>query len=166
MKFVSKNSNYRVMLTPGVPGNPISGTPGKPGISVKFEGGEVVINDEETAKLMKQHPSFGQDFILVDESEADPYKDTRNDPEPEHRIADIKHGNIANVEKAKKELSPAMKKAILEAAKPLAVEIAKDLAPKLAVDLLKKLKEDSESDVEEKKPASKLKKPQKTDKKK
>lgn len=113
-QFVSKQSNYCVILKNGIEGNRILGTQPVAGIYIKFEGGIVTIKDEQIAKMLREHPSFGNDFIEVEEIGTDPYSDTRNDIEPEHVMSDIKYGHAEAVKGIAKpvKLTPQMKKLI------------------------------------------------------
>jgi hypothetical protein len=47
MKFVSKNANLMVVLRPGIPAQPITGTPAVPTLSARFQDGVVDIQDEK-----------------------------------------------------------------------------------------------------------------------
>lgn len=113
-KFVSKQANYMLVLRPGVEGNRALGTHAIPGLYIKFVSGSVDIKEESQVKLMREHPSYGTDFIEVKEDEIDPFLDIRDDSEPGHVIQDIKYGHV---EKAvgspiKTKITPAMKKII------------------------------------------------------
>lgn len=115
-QFVSKNSNYMVVLRSGIEGNRALGTHAIPGLYIKFVGGSVDIKEDSVAELMRNHPDCGTDgaFIEIKKDEVDPFIGIRDDSEPAHIIQDIKYGHA---EKAvgtpvKVKLTPQMKKAI------------------------------------------------------
>ena len=92
-KFVSKNSNYMVVLRPGIEGNRALGTHSTPGLYVKFQAGMVIVSEESIVKLLRQHQSFGTDFVEIKETELDPYAETREEIEPPHTMSDIVYGH-------------------------------------------------------------------------
>ena len=114
-KFVSKNSNYMIVLKPGVEGNRALGTHAVSGLYVKFQSGSVDIKEESIVAMLRAHPSFGVDFVEVKDSEVDPYADERVDIEPQHTTANITYGHVEkkNVGRpAKVKLTPQLKKII------------------------------------------------------
>ena len=116
VKFVSKNSNYMVVLTPGIEGNRALGTHAISGLYVKFQAGVVDVKDEKVIKMLREHPSCGIDFLEVKENELnpDPYADEREEIEPDHVIQNIKYGHAEGIigSKKKLKLTPSMKKVI------------------------------------------------------
>jgi len=114
VKFVSKQSNYMVVLRPGTEGNRALGVHTVPGIYVKFQAGIVDVKDDSIAKMMREHSAFGTDYIEIKPTETDPFIDTREDIEPEHSIAEIKYGHVEKKagRPAKVKLTPQMKKVI------------------------------------------------------
>jgi hypothetical protein len=92
-KFVSKNSNYMVVLKPGIEGNRTLGTHAISGLYVKFQSGIVDVKEESIITLLREHPSFGTDFVEVKQDEVDPFEDTRVDIEPMHTMSEIKYGH-------------------------------------------------------------------------
>jgi len=113
-QFVSKNSNYMVVLKNGIEGNRILGTQPISGIYIKFEGGIVTIKEDSIAEMLRQHPGFGAEFIEVKENEIDPFADTREEIEPAHNIAEVKYGHLekASGTPPKVKMTPQMKKFI------------------------------------------------------
>lgn len=98
MKFVSKQSNYRITLSPGIPGNALLGNPPKPAIYVKFEDGIANIDDENLVEMMKKHPAFLKgDFIEMSDGTTDPYSATRKSMEPQHNIEIMENGVAKNI---------------------------------------------------------------------
>lgn len=127
MKFISKFSNYRIVLKPGLPGNRFMGTEAVPGIYIKFEDGVAEIKDEKMIDMMKKHPGFGTDFVTPGD-EKDPYSETRKSSEPEHNIGEVKFGNVVGNPNPRPlvTITPEHKKVIKEQAKRMLIEIAKD----------------------------------------
>ena len=113
-KFVSKNSNYMIVLKPGVEGNRALGTHAIPGLYIKFLSGMVEIKEESVVAQMRAHPSFGVDFLEIKDADLDPFSDTREETEPAHVISEIKYGHSEKAAGSSKnvKLSPAMKKVI------------------------------------------------------
>lgn len=97
-KFVSKNSNYMVVLKPGKEGNRASGTQAVSGLYVKFDSGVVDIKDEAITELMREHPDCGNAFVEVKEDEVDPYAEKREEVEPKHVTSEMKYGHIVSRE--------------------------------------------------------------------
>ena len=146
-KFVSKNSNYMIVLTPGVEGNRALGTHAVSGLYVKFQSGSVDVKEESVVEMLRAHPSFGSDFIEIKEEEVDPFVDNRYDGEPDHVISEVRYGHV---EKAigvpsKVKLTPQLRKVIEgEALKMLPgllkknPEVLKEIILGLAADMKKK----------------------------
>lgn len=145
MKFVSRSSNYMLVLKPGVPGNQITGTPPVPGVYVRFRDGIVEVKEEELIHLMKASQGFKNgDFIAVDEHGEDPFKDERTGLEPEHIITELKYGTPEGrkVGETKGKLPPAVKKMI----QAEAVKIAKEMLPGMVEEVLMAAKASKEAD--------------------
>lgn len=145
-KFVSKNSNYMVVLKNGIEGNRQNGTHAIPGLYIKFQSGVVDIKEDSIAELMRNHKDCGTDFIEVKAEEADPYIDTRQDIEPIHTMQEIKYGHAeGKTRTGSAKLTPAMKKLIEgEAMKMLPgllksnPKILKDIIVSLAAEMKEK----------------------------
>lgn len=153
MKFISKQSNYRVVLKQGQPAEPISGRNFVPGMYIKFENGVVNIEDEATCELMMKHAGFNSDYILSEEDQADPFEDSRKNIEPDHHITKIEYGHVGKSDGAK--ISPFTKEQQI-VMKNMAKEMAAEMAPKLAMELITKMSKDNEDkqpskELEEKK---------------
>lgn len=144
MRFVSKNSNLMIVLTPGIPAQPLSGTPARPGLYIKFKGGICEIKDEETIKQMLAHPGCNADFIAVEETAKvqDPFSSNRSEEEPAHHIAELKYGHLESPKSTakKQKMTPEMKKLITSLASELAMEQLKAILPQ-AVEMAMKQKE-------------------------
>jgi len=127
MKFVSKSTNLYVILKPGLPAVPMTGTPAVPTISVRFMDGIAKVDDEGLVKMMLAHPGYNVDFISVDEDGADPYKFQRQDAEPAHVLTDMKYGmpSARTVGNQKNPLPPEAMKLVTE----LASQMVKDMLP-------------------------------------
>ncbi len=113
-KFVSKQSNYMLVLKPGIEGSRALGTHATPGLYIKFQSGFIDVKEQKVVDMLREHPSFGVDFLEVKEDELDPYADIRDESEPAHIITEIKYGHteksIGSTPKVK--LTPAMKRMI------------------------------------------------------
>jgi len=139
MKFISKNSNLRIVLSPGIPANQMSGIAGKPGVYVKFQDGIVDVKDEEMINQMRRHPAFNQDFIVVDDNGKDPYADIRQEIEPVHIIQEMKYGQVEAVKvspHAEGKIDPKIKKLVDE----LAMKKVKELLPAMVEEAVKQMK--------------------------
>ncbi len=136
-KFVSKNSNYMVVLKPGIEGNRNLGTHAVPGLYIKFQSGVVDIKEESIVAQMREHPSFGTDFVEVKQEEVDPFQDVRQEIEPGHVISEIKYGHnekaAGTLPPAK--MSPQLKKLIEGEAMKMLPELLKQ-NPKVLKDLI------------------------------
>lgn len=113
-KFVSKSSNLMVVLRSGLEGNRALGTHTKPGLYARFQGGIIEAKDEIMIQLLREHPSFGTDFIEVTENAVDPFEYNRDEIEPVHVLQDIKYGHVEKSAVTQKptRLSPEMKSLI------------------------------------------------------
>jgi len=142
MKFISKFSNYRVVLRPGIPGNRATGVQTVPGLYVKFESGEAEVKDEETIKLMMAHDAFGEGntFIASPEDGKDPFFVERKNIEPAHSITEIQYGSVGKSvgDKPAVKMSEEKKKAIKEMAIDLASSLVVDMLPAAVENEMKK----------------------------
>lgn len=134
MRFISKNSNLRIILRPGLPANPLSGQLAIPTIYVKFLNGVAEVKDQDMVEKMLAHPGFNSDYISVEDNITDPFLNTRQEVEPPHSITAIEYGHAKKVASSpnKVKLSPELEKAINERA----IEIAKALLPKMMEDVI------------------------------
>jgi len=150
MKFVSKSTNLHVIIQPGLSAQPLSGTPEKPRVSVKFVDGIVDIKDDVLAEKMLNHPGFNQDFFLAEPGRPDPYAYVRGEVEPQHTITEIQFGHpIARVGgNAKPQLSPEIRKLLQEEAASMATEMAKAMLPEMVEATLKQLAQSVKDDGE------------------
>ena len=133
MKFISKFSNYRIVLRPGLPGNRATGTQPVPGLYVKFEGGIAEINNEESIELVKQHPAFlNGDIVMGQEDGVDVFAATRKEPEPVHNVVDVEYGHVGkNINPAPPtKLNADQAKALKSMAAELATNMLKEMLPK------------------------------------
>ncbi len=138
-KFVSKNSNYMVVLKNGIEGNRNLGTHAIPGLYIKFQAGVVDIKDESIVELMRKHKDFGTDFIEVKQEEMDPFIDQREDIEPSHTTTEIKYGHAeGKIRTGSNKLTPAMKKLIEGEAIKMMPSILKS-NPKILKDIIMEL---------------------------
>lgn len=157
-KFVSKNSNYMIVLRPGVEGNRALGTHAISGLYIKFQGGIVDVKEDSIIELLRKHPSFGTDFIEIKEEEVDPFLDTREDIEPEHVISEIKYGHSEKVvgPSKKVKLTPQLKKIIENEALKMIPGLLKS-NPKILKDIILNLAAEMKTKETEKEEISQTK---------
>lgn len=135
MRFVSKSTNLRVMLRPGIQANPLSGQAAVPAIFVRFQNGIADLKDQDIIDMMLAHPGFNSDYIAVDDGGNDPYSATRQESEPAHSIAEIENGRVQKLVSSpvKKVLPPELQKLVQEQA----LELAKAMVPEMIQTLIK-----------------------------
>lgn len=136
MKFISKNANLRVVLTPGVPGERLTGRLANPGMHVKFEQGVANVEDQKWIDLMLSHPGFKHDYIMAEENISDPYARTRKEIEPDHSIEEIKYGHI------EKNLNPKSPIPMSQEQKAIMTSMATEMAKQMVKPMLKELLEE------------------------
>lgn len=145
MKFISKSANLHVILKPGLPAQPITGTPATATVSVRFQGGIANVGQEELVKMMLSHPGFNRDFISAEENARDPFAYLRKDTEPQHIIEEMRYGHpYRTVTPKNTELPPEIKKIIMDEA----VLIAKEMLPAMVADTLKNIIKEREENKE------------------
>lgn len=150
MKFVSKNSNLLIVLSPGLSAQPLSGTPAKPGVYVKFKGGLYETRDENVIAQMKAHAGFNSDYIAVEDTDKDPYQDFREEQEPTHVLTDIKYGHVEKSVSQPKKVK--LTKEMTAIVNQLAMEKVKELLPGMVEATLKSMaKKQEEKKTEESK---------------
>ena len=161
-KFISKNSNYRLILKHGIPPEPITGRLAVPSVWVKFQNGVAVVNDDELVELMLRHPAFNVDFIAEEEGAVDPYKSTRRDSEPVHDRVNIEYGHVGKNENPKspfvlpQDKQIELQNYIKEEAKKMALQMAPTLAKEILNNLAKSSEETKDKQpIEENATASK-----------
>jgi hypothetical protein len=129
MKFISKSSNLLIVLRPGLQAQPLTGSPAKPTISVRFKDGMAEVESQELIDMMLAHPGFNGDFISADSVQnADPYSSLRRPSEPAHVLTDMRYGTpvsrkIVGGGSFLSTLSPEMQKAVQETAMSMAKEM-------------------------------------------
>lgn len=135
----------RVVLSPGIQAEPLSGRAAIHGLYVKFEDGVASVVDEKIIDLMLAHPGFNRDYISAEEGNKDPF--VRRSIEPEHNVVNIEYGHVGknvNPATAVSSMTPEMKKAITDLASGMAKSMTeaalKDLVPKLTADIILGLK--------------------------
>lgn len=144
IKFVSKNSNYMIVLKSGIEGSRVLGTQAVPGLYIKFQAGSVDIKEESVVKMLREHPSFGIDFVEVKQDEIDPYVDTREDIEPAHTSTEIVHGMAGKSIGAPKKITPEIKKLIEKEALKMLPDLLKS-NPKILKDIILDLAKEMKS---------------------
>ena len=140
-RFVSKNSNYQLVLKHGIPGSIITGQQPTPGLYIKFQDGIVEVKDDAIADKIRNHPSFNIDFVEVSDIKSeDPYAYNREEIEPAHVITEMKYGHVEKTigSPRKVKMSPEMKKVIEREAIKMIPGILK-ANPKILKDILTSL---------------------------
>jgi len=139
MRFVSKNANLLIVLRPGLSSQPLTGTPARSMLSVRFKDGVADVPEGELVDMMLKHPSYNSDFVSVETPESkDVFASNRQDSEPAHTITELKFGTPVSRETVggtKKKLSLEMEKLVKEAA----VAMAKEMLPGMLEAGLKEL---------------------------
>lgn len=140
MKFISKSANLLIVLRPGLQAQPLTGSPAKPTISVRFKDGIAEVHQQELIDMMIAHPAFNSDFISADDLKKDPYSDTRRASEPAHILQEMKYGTpvsrqVVGGDSAFSNLPLETQKTI----KSLAVEMAKAMLPEMIESTLKNI---------------------------
>ncbi len=151
MKFISRQSNYRVVLAHGQPAEPLTGRIAVPGMYVKFENGIAKVENEKLCEMMMKHPAFKKDFIIAEEGDKDPWNDFRRETEPEHSITNIEYGHVGKSvnPKAKIPLNREGQKVLKEMAKEMAMKMAPELAKELLEKMLKEKQKEKQDEKEE-----------------
>lgn len=161
MKFFSKFSNHRIVLKPGLPGEPLLGRAPQPGIYVKFEDGVADVQDQEVIDMLLNNRNFGKTFVAEESATGDPFRDQRRDFEPEHDVTKIEFGRVAG------NLNPKPKLAMSREQKAIVTEMAKEMARQMAPELAKEMllemaaeqkaakSEEANKEAAEEKPAAK-----------
>lgn len=142
MKFISKSSNLLIVLRPGLSAQPLTGTPSKPTVSVRFKDGVAEVPDGEMTEMMLAHPGFNGDYISADSvNNVDPYGYSRQESEPQHIITEIKYGTPMGrrLEGGKKALSPEIAKVVQDMAQSMAKDMVKQMMPSMLESALKGL---------------------------
>jgi hypothetical protein len=124
-----------IVLRPGIPAQPITGTPAVPTLSVRFQDGMAEVRDQELVDMMTRHPGFKSDFVLIDEGQgSDPFAYFRQPAEPPHAVTEIKYGTPEKrtVVGGKTTIPPELQKLIQEQA----VAIAKEMLPGMVKETL------------------------------
>jgi len=136
MKFVSKMANHRIILRPGLQGNPILGSEPVPTLYVQFRDGMVSVDDEDLLAKMLKHKGLGKDFIKVEENESDPYAYNRKSSEPVHVMSEIDRGQPINrsAPPVAPGMSPNVSKMIEDRAKEIAMTILAEMTAEAKTD--------------------------------
>lgn len=140
MKFISKSSNLLVILRPGLSAQPLTGTPARPAISVRFKDGVAEVPDGELTEMMLRHPGFNGDFIAAGKiGIPDPYAYTRQTSEPQHQVTEMKFGTP--VGRKLSEGTPALSLEMRKIIQDMAVAMAKEMLPAMVETTLKSIVE-------------------------
>jgi hypothetical protein len=103
-----------IVLRPGIEGNRALGTHAVPGLYVKFQGGTLDVKEESIIEMLRNHPSYGTDFLEIKHDEIDPFLHTRDESEPAHIIQEIEYGHVGKAKGSavKTKMTPQMRKII------------------------------------------------------
>lgn len=145
MRFISKSSNLLIVLRPGMSAQPLTGTPAKGTVSVRFKEGVADVPDGEMVEMMLRHPGYEGDFISADTvNNVDPYAFSRQESEPQHVVTEMKFGSPVSrrVEGGKQKLPPELAKIVQD----MAVGLAKEMLPSMLESALKGLVKAHEED--------------------
>lgn len=157
MRFVSKFSNYRIVLKQGMPAEPMTGRAAVGGVYVKFEDGmldtgklpsTLGMTVEEVNKKLLDHPQFNRDFLLMEEMKVDPYALTRRSVEPEHDILTIEHGGVGKSMNPKQIVDKDKQAVLVATAKEMAKTMAKEMLKEIMADMAKEKAKTSEPSAE------------------
>ena len=144
MRFISKSSNLLVVLEPGLSAQPLTGTPPKPTVSVRFKDGIAEVPDGQLADRMLGHPALNADFVLAEDvGNKDPYASSRVESEPVHDLTELKHGTpVSRISRPLPlKITPQLQAIINQEA----VKIAKELLPSMLEETLKNVVKAHES---------------------
>ena len=142
MKFVSKASNYCLILKAGFPANYSLGTPSVPAISVRFENGVAVIEDPQHVQLMLKNRAHGRDYFSVEDEAKDPFVDKRKETEPGHYIQDLSTGRPGQAMGSPVKVP----ESVMNLAKSMAADMAKGMIKEMLPDIVATIKKDLEGD--------------------
>ena len=150
-RFISKSSNYRLVLVQGLPGSREAGTLPRNMVSVVFKDGLLDVPDTDEATIAQLNAKIAAgctDFIAVDAIAKDPYAATRKSSEPDHEVVSLDHGSVGS--RALKPsttptMSPEMQKIIMEAA----AAMAKEMLPSMIKSTLQGIVEANKGATEE-----------------
>jgi len=132
MKFISKSSNLLIVLRPGLQAQPITGTPAKATVSVRFKDGVADVPEGELTDMMLRHSGFNYDFISAEDVNFDPYGTMRQPAEPTHVMTELKFGNAVGrkISEGKQVLPADIQKMINDAAMKMASEMLPGMVEK------------------------------------
>lgn len=137
MKFVSKNSNYRITLEPGIPREPLTGRPAKPAIFVKFENGIAEVKDEGLIKKLENHLKYKVDFHPIENeiTSANSLNSRIKDGEKSHIITEMQYGQPGKTLQSPKkvQLDPEMKEMLKGMAKEMAKEMVGNIIKEMSL---------------------------------
>ena len=153
MKFVSKMSNHRIILRPGLQSNHLTGSPAVPTLFVQFDQGVAEVSNEELIDMMLLHPGYNRDFVKIEDGDTDPYEVGRHESEPAHVMSDVENGRVVNRTNTPVK-QPDVKKMIDDRAMELAKEILPSLVEAVLAQQAAKSADTADAPAEEK-PAAK-----------
>ena len=149
-------SNLRLVLRPGIPAQPITGTPAVPTLFIQFKDGMASSDNEEVIQLLQSHKGFDRVFVQVEEGVRPAFEANRT-AEPVHVVSDLEHGKIVRRSGNPVGQNPDSAKKMQEHINTQAKAMAMAMLP----ELLKAVQEQSEKKEEtvETRPKPKVAKP-------
>jgi hypothetical protein len=135
MRFISKSSNYNLILKAGLPGNHLLGTAPQSAISVRFQQGVADVNDERIIDMLKLHPDFGRDFVSSEDimpGIKDPFASLRKDVAPVHVVTEMAYGHPSKktIGAPQAEMPPVLQEMIAAQATALAQKMFEGMVEK------------------------------------
>jgi hypothetical protein len=136
-----------IVLKPGLAAQPLTGSPARATVSVRFKDGLADVPEGELSDLMLAHPGFNSDFILADLSKIDPFLYTRQPSEPAHVVTEIKYGSPVGreVTGGRVNITPELQRLVQD----MAVSMAKEMLPGMVKETLKTLMAEHKDQKEE-----------------
>lgn len=129
MKFISKNLNLRIVLSPSIPSAPLAGQVGKSGIYAKFENGLLSTDDPNIINQLLSHPAYNLDFSSVSQEDEAYIHNREYSNEPEHDVTEIQYGHVGKSlnPKAPIQMSPEVRAFLAETAAKMAADMVKNM---------------------------------------
>jgi len=123
-------TNLRLVLRPGIPAQPITGSPAVPTVFIQFKDGLAQTENEEIIEMLQHHKDFNRVFIQVEEG-VKPAFEANKSAEPVHVLSDIEHGKSVNRRGNPVGVNPDASKKMQEAINEQAKAMAMAMLPEL-----------------------------------
>lgn len=147
-RFISPMNNLLIILEPGLSAQPLTGTPAKATVSVRFKDGIADVPEGELADKMLRHKGYNSDFMLAENGLIDPYAFQRQSSEPAHVITELKYGSAVGKKTGgdKPNLPPELMKTVSDIAAKMAKEMFENYKDEL-LNSFSEMKKASEADA-------------------